>query len=349
MSHGATRPRFRPHVRLGVPAALGVEPTATRLLTSPDGVPYLVAAVAWPADATGARKTEPSPDVFPPDFALRELLRLDVDDDGALADFQQRWGWSGGTPVGDFVLGDAIGRTADAQQPRWLTPEERDASAWRAQVPVWADDLDADASDGHASMSRYVTVQALRERVLIARALVSVAEAYVNAPVSRRGEVDEDQRSEACRLAWAAALEGVRLPADYEPGADRAWWQWWIRCLEDGLNTLPSAVVQMHGDRRTRGWASWFAVVCVEVARSIERGSPLKRCANDRAHDRDGGWFTEKRDTKQRRRSGHGTPHRVGIAYCSVECERAKSERDRRARAKARAAAAAQVEPEGER
>lgn len=339
MTHRAITPHFRPHARFGIAGPLTPIGQATRLVRSPTGPAYLVTAEAWPQEVTegkAPRAVAADDLTFPSDFALRELRLVDVDDDEALADFQQHWGWSGATSQAEVdLLRDVLGETGSATRPEWLDDAERQAEAW----------------PGQEALSRFVTVQTLRDRILIARAVVDTVQAYIvgepNARRIRRREDTEDARDARCLAAWRAGLTKItECPTLSDPYFEHFWDLQWRTAMDAGINTLSGGTVSTYGEHYRPSFASWYVVVCAEMGQALDVGmagsdgvrvpAPWSRCANERAHPIDGGWFTTKRS---RRRSGHGTPHKIGTRFCSDNCEKATTERKRRSRQRAKAAA----------
>lgn len=290
------------------------------MAVDPYDEPVLITADSWANHEPGV---DPRPSAtgstFPADFALRELRLVDVDDGEALAAFQHMWGWSGGDPPHGSVLLDVLG--GDGYGAPYL------------------DDFDRMAVKG----SRVVRVQTLRERIVIARAVVDVVQAFVMAEHGGGHSSAQPDRVGGptwvgCQRAWRDGLAPIAASLQEINRSSEDWWwtegweMYWLRELQAGLNTVPAGMVTVWGEQVRPARVSWYAVVCVEMAAALASLDLWHRCANERAHAADGVWFTQKRT---RRRAGHGTPHKVGLSYCSDNCEKAATERERRRRRRA--------------
>lgn len=292
---GSGTPLFRPTVAVELPTRMAVAPWADDVEVAARGRLLLlrIAQLDTPDGWDGDPATLLDRYAVPEDLGLRELAAVDVDDVAQLAAFTARWGLRP-RPVDLLRLGvDAV--PAGVQAGR--------RAARRARVPAGDDVIVAEVAE-------------LRGQLHLARGVVDVARAFLDAD-------DPGQAQEAAEAAWRGS----------GAGGDGWWGDSWEAALRGGLSGVRVAAVSAAAGRDGASpvVVDGLQAVMVQAARYIAEGTRIQRCRNERAHGRDGGWFTAQRTTRR----SHGTAHAVGVGFCSDRCRKADQERRRRARQRA--------------
>lgn len=265
----------------------------------------------------------------PPEFYLRALPALDLDDSGAIAAFVETWG-TVKAPCLWKVLHAAQGRheetTRDVDDLR-EREEALDRSVAEHAIQTWKDVsarlrkapvarrqsmLEARLQLGAINSRLSCHVDTFRWSVQLLRDMLRIALAmHGKLPFS---SVVEDWESPVRphRLGeWPDPREAARVLA---------------AGLDQGLRSVRTTVrlVSENGttDEAARGYdddpPDLYSILCLQMANHIAENAPYHRCENPAC----GKWFVRQTGGAER-----GPRHRKGVKYCSERCAKAVSQR----------------------
>lgn len=237
------------------------------------------------------------PDVgepLPADFALQELLEMDLADPQAILDVSR-----------------TVGRVCDPSPGtfRYLPASE----TWRGPFDDVLAQTVAYATSAGVHPRSAVSVEAVRLHLRAARAATRHMLAYLTG--------DDD----GILAAWP--LEGYNQPRSLSMA-----WGWWLEHLNAGLAPFRMYVAVTRPDGRETSGAevaqpTLYSAVCLQLAQYLATEARVLTCANDRCRRP----FTQQRTSASRRRNADQF-HVAGVRYCSRACLKRKSEADRRRR-----------------